>query len=92
MHLAQGKTGRYSALTREGPETESLRAGAGVASGPLVETNTGGRLARSSTFGKPPADFLCEARLFDYGHADLFLAGDAGSAVWEPILDWLQGL
>ncbi len=33
-----------------------------------------------------------EARLFDYGHADLFLAGDAEGAVWEPLLDWLEGL
>ncbi len=30
-----------------------------------------------------------EGRLFDYGHADLFLAGDAESRVWQPILDWL---
>ncbi|HYG65265.1 MAG TPA: hypothetical protein VEL74_21975, partial [Thermoanaerobaculia bacterium] len=33
----------------------------------------------------PPA-----ARLFDFGHADLFLAGDAPALVWQPILDWLQ--
>ncbi len=32
-----------------------------------------------------------EGRLFDYGHADLFLAGDAESRVWQPILDWLTG-
>jgi pimeloyl-ACP methyl ester carboxylesterase len=29
-------------------------------------------------------------RLLDYGHADLFLAGDAQTAVWQPILSWLQ--
>ncbi|HSN85213.1 MAG TPA: hypothetical protein VL025_00580, partial [Thermoanaerobaculia bacterium] len=29
-------------------------------------------------------------RLFDYGHADLFLANDAQALVWQPILDWIQ--
>ncbi len=32
-----------------------------------------------------------EARIFDYGHADLFLAGDAQTRVWQPILSWIQG-
>jgi hypothetical protein len=31
-----------------------------------------------------------EARALDYGHADLFLADDAETAVWTPILDWVQ--
>jgi hypothetical protein len=31
-----------------------------------------------------------EARIADYGHADLFLANDAETRVWQPILDWLQ--
>ncbi|HYO54845.1 hypothetical protein [Archangium sp.] len=30
------------------------------------------------------------ARALDYGHADLFLADDAETAVWTPILEWLQ--
>jgi hypothetical protein len=29
-------------------------------------------------------------RLADYGHADLFLAHDAHTLVWQPILDWLE--
>jgi hypothetical protein len=29
-------------------------------------------------------------RLFDYGHADLFLANDAQTLVWQPMLQWLQ--
>jgi hypothetical protein len=29
-------------------------------------------------------------RIVDYGHADLFLAGDAQTQVWQPILDWVQ--
>jgi pimeloyl-ACP methyl ester carboxylesterase len=29
-------------------------------------------------------------RLFDYGHADLFLAHDAEQLVWQPMLQWLQ--
>ncbi|WP_147332855.1 hypothetical protein [Archangium gephyra] len=29
-------------------------------------------------------------RAVDYGHADLFLASDAQSTVWAPILDWVQ--
>jgi hypothetical protein len=29
-------------------------------------------------------------RLSDYGHADLFLANDARTEVWQPILSWLQ--
>jgi hypothetical protein len=28
-------------------------------------------------------------RLFDYGHADLFLANDAQELVWEPLLEWV---
>jgi hypothetical protein len=31
-----------------------------------------------------------EARIFDYGHADLFLANDAQTRVWQPILEWIQ--
>ncbi len=31
-----------------------------------------------------------EQRLFDYGHADLFLAADAQQLVWQPLLEWLQ--
>jgi hypothetical protein len=31
-----------------------------------------------------------EARLFDFGHADLFLARNARALVWRPILDWLR--
>ena len=30
------------------------------------------------------------ARLADYGHADLFLANDAQTLVWQPILSWIQ--
>lgn len=29
-------------------------------------------------------------RLFDYGHADLFLANDAQDLVWEPLLEWIH--
>ena len=31
-----------------------------------------------------------ELRLFDYGHADLFLGTDAETLVWQPILEWIQ--
>ncbi len=31
-----------------------------------------------------------EARVADYGHADLFLASDADKAVWAPILAWMK--
>lgn len=30
------------------------------------------------------------ARIADYGHADLFLARDAQTLVWQPILDWVR--
>jgi pimeloyl-ACP methyl ester carboxylesterase len=30
------------------------------------------------------------ARIADYGHADLFLARDAQTLVWQPILSWIQ--
>ena len=30
-------------------------------------------------------------RLTDFGHADLFLASDAQTLVWQPILDWVRG-
>jgi hypothetical protein len=29
-------------------------------------------------------------RLLDYGHADLFLANDAQTLVWQPLLNWVQ--
>lgn len=29
------------------------------------------------------------ARLADFGHADLFIATDAETLVWDPILDWI---
>jgi pimeloyl-ACP methyl ester carboxylesterase len=29
-------------------------------------------------------------RIADYGHADLFLASDAQTLVWQPLLNWLQ--
>ena len=29
------------------------------------------------------------ARLLDFGHADLFIATDAETLVWDPILDWI---
>lgn len=29
-------------------------------------------------------------RLFDFGHADLFLGTDAGKLVWRPILAWIR--
>ena len=29
-------------------------------------------------------------RIADYGHADLFLASDAETAVWEPIYKWMK--
>jgi hypothetical protein len=30
-------------------------------------------------------------RILDYGHADLFLANDAQTLVWQPMLNWMQG-
>lgn len=30
-------------------------------------------------------------RLADYGHADLFLANDAQTLVWGPLLNWVRG-
>jgi hypothetical protein len=30
------------------------------------------------------------ARIADFGHADLFLAGEARELVWRPILDWIR--
>lgn len=30
-------------------------------------------------------------RLLDYGHADLFLANDAQTEVWQPLLAWVEG-
>ena len=29
-------------------------------------------------------------RIIDFGHADLFLANDAQTLVWQPVLSWLQ--
>lgn len=34
---------------------------------------------------RPPAD-----RLLDFGHADIFLAANARTLVWEPILSWIR--
>jgi len=35
----------------------------------------------------PPA-----ARVLDFGHADLVLAGDADTLAWSPIYDWMTGI
>ncbi|HEY0515115.1 MAG TPA: hypothetical protein VGH73_24680 [Thermoanaerobaculia bacterium] len=32
-----------------------------------------------------------DQRLSDFGHADLFLARDARTLAWQPILDWVRG-
>jgi len=32
-----------------------------------------------------------EQRLFDFGHADLFVAADAQAEVWQPMLEWIEG-
>lgn len=34
----------------------------------------------------PPAN-----RIADFGHADLFLANNAATLVWQPLLDWVRG-
>ncbi|HEX6900250.1 MAG TPA: hypothetical protein VF789_11075 [Thermoanaerobaculia bacterium] len=31
-----------------------------------------------------------EARIVDFGHADLFLANNAETLVWQPLLDWVR--
>ena len=31
-----------------------------------------------------------EARIVDFGHADLFLANNAEALVWQPLLDWVK--
>ncbi|HSG38506.1 MAG TPA: hypothetical protein VLE27_02615, partial [Thermoanaerobaculia bacterium] len=31
-----------------------------------------------------------EARIVDFGHADLFLANNAEALVWQPLLDWVR--
>ena len=31
-----------------------------------------------------------EEALFDFGHIDIFLANNAQSQVWQPILDWIN--
>lgn len=31
------------------------------------------------------------ARIADFGHADLFLAPNAETLVWQPLLDWVRG-
>lgn len=33
---------------------------------------------------------LAPVRIADFGHADLFLANQAPSLVWQPILDWVR--
>lgn len=37
----------------------------------------------------PRAFAAPENRLFDRGHADIFLADEAATLYWEPILDWI---
>jgi pimeloyl-ACP methyl ester carboxylesterase len=33
---------------------------------------------------------VASPRIVDFGHADLFLANNAQTLVWQPILDWVQ--
>ncbi|WP_257454785.1 alpha/beta fold hydrolase [Archangium lipolyticum] len=50
----------------------------------------------TSLLGSTDVSFLqqqrmpAEARVMDYGHADLFLADDAKDTVWTRILDWMH--
>ena len=37
-------------------------------------------------------DLQPQSRLSDFGHADLFLATDARTLVWQPLLDWIHGV
>ena len=34
---------------------------------------------------KPPADIL-----YDFGHIDVFTAGNAEQLAWQPMLNWIQ--
>lgn len=66
-----------------------LYIGAGGGFGELgIYTTTllGSTDVSSLVVSKVPA----EQRLFDYGHADLFLANDARQQVWQPLLDWMN--
>jgi hypothetical protein len=53
--------------------------------GVYTTTLLGGKDVTVHVVHKVPAN----QRLSDYGHADLFLAGDARALVWQPILEWL---
>ena len=37
-------------------------------------------------------DLRPQSRLADFGHTDLFLATDAQTLVWQPLLDWIHGM
>ncbi|HVT15776.1 MAG TPA: hypothetical protein VHQ90_06265 [Thermoanaerobaculia bacterium] len=46
-------------------------------------------LASLAAVAVPALAMPANQRLSDYGHADLFLAGDARTLVWQQILEWL---
>ncbi|HEY7215387.1 MAG TPA: hypothetical protein VIC28_12205, partial [Thermoanaerobaculia bacterium] len=67
-----------------------LYLGAGGGFGELgIYTTTllGGTDKTALVIHKVPA----AQRLADYGHADLFLANDAQTLVWQPLLNWIKG-
>ena len=64
-----------------------LGAGGGFGANGLYTTTLLGSTDVSSVIVNKVSPAL---RLFDYGHADLFLAGDAEAQVWQPMLDWIN--
>jgi hypothetical protein len=50
-----------------------------------------------SLLGSPDRESLIvdpqpQSRLSDFGHTDLFLATNARTQVWQPLLDWIRGV
>ncbi len=62
-------------------------AGGGFGEYGLTTFNKLGGKDKSSLIVKRMPD---QARIVDYGHADLFLARDADTAVWGPIHEWMK--
>jgi hypothetical protein len=75
-HLAQVKV-----------PTLYVGAGGGFGEYGLTTLNKLGGKDKSSLIVKRMPD---QARIVDYGHADLFLGHDADSAVWAPIHEWMK--
>ena len=65
-------------------------AGGGFGTSGIYTTTLLGSTDVTALLMSAPLPQTPRARLFDYGHSDLFLSADAKALVWQPVLSWIK--